>query len=191
MFWRGDYANVMTGFRGWNPTSAPSGGESFFGYDRTTDDMVRVSGIRVSAGSTFLETITDAAAEAAINGVSGENLACLMNPLDYAKFEKEIGSNAKEYDVSATVGFKAIKIASQIGEISIIAETWVPQGTGWLADFGEIYIRTAGELPDDLTDTSGGLLVDHSADAKQGRIGGYGNVFFENPGENVIITWPS
>lgn len=191
VFWRGDYANVMTGFRGWNPTSAPSGGESFFGYDRTTDDMVRVSGIRVAAGSTFLETLTDAAAEAAINGVSGENLACLMNPLDYAKFEKEIGSNAKEYDVSATVGFKAIKIASQIGEISIIAETWVPQGTGWLADFGEIYIRTAGELPDDLTDTSGGLLVDHSDDAKQGRIGGYGNIFFENPGENVIITWPS
>lgn len=191
VFWRGDYANVMTGFRGWNPTSAPSGGESFFGYDRTTDDMVRVSGLRVSAASTFLETLVDAAAEGAINGISGENLACLMNPLDYAKLEKELGSNAKEYDVDATVGFKAIKIQSQIGAISIIAETWVPQGFGWLADFGEIYLRTAGECPDDITDTSGGLLVDYSDDAKQGRLGAYGNIFFENPGENIIITWPS
>lgn len=191
VFWRGDYANVMTGLRGWNPPSAPSGGESFFGYDRTTDDMLRTSGIRVSASSTFTETLVDADAEAQINGVSGENMVCLMNPLDYAKFVKEIGSNAKEYDVSATVGFKAIKIQGQTGEIAIVGETWVPQGTGWLIDFGEVYLRTAGECPDDITDTAGGLLPDFSDDAKQGRIGAYGNFFVENPGNTVIITWPS
>ena len=29
----------------------------------------------------------------------------------------------------------------------------------------------------------------HDADAMQGRIGAYGNVFCENPGEIVIGTW--
>lgn len=191
VFWRGDYADVMTGLRGWNPESDPSASESFFGYDRTTEDMQRVSGIRVAAAATMLETIEDAAAELSLHGVSGENMALLINPLDCAKLFKEMGSNRVEYEVSATVGFKAVKIATMVGEVSVISETWVPQGYGWIVDAGQITVRTAGDLPDDLTDDAGGLLIDHSDDAKQGRIGGYGNIFFDNPGENAIITWPS
>lgn len=189
--WRGDYAQSMHGLKAWNPSSDPSPGESFLGYDRTSDDMQRVSGIRVPASSTFLDTLIDAAAEGQINGLAGDKITCLMNPLDYAKFEKEMGSNAKEYDVEASVGFKAIKINTQIGQITIVSEVWVEQGVGRIVDFDEVYLRTLGDCPDDITDTAGGLLPDFSDDAKQGRIGTYGNITVENPGENIIVTWPS
>jgi len=58
VFRRGDYANSMTGMRGWNPILAPVAGDSFFGLDRSTTDVTRVTGARVNGGGkpVFLRT---------------------------------------------------------------------------------------------------------------------------------------
>ena len=192
MFWRGDYANVMTGLRGWCPETDPSPGESFFGLDRTAIDISRASGIRVAASGTMLETLEDAGQEAKLQGMDGgEKLVLCMNPIDVTKLRKELGGNATTYDVNATVGFKAIKIETQVGDVTILSEVDVPQGYGWLLDASDLTLRTAGDFPEDITDSNGGLLVDFSDDAKQGRLGAYGNIFRDNPGETIIITWPS
>lgn len=191
MFWRGDYAQTMCGLSGWNPVTAPSGGESFFGLDRTATDVQRLSGIRVTGTGTMIETLEDACAEAKLQGSVGQDYVLPINPLDFAKLRKELGGNAEMYDVDATIGFKAIKLATQVGEVTILNETDVPQGYSWLVDASEMTLRTAGDFPEDVTDTSGGLLVDYTDDAKQGRFGAYGNFFHDNPGSSVVITWPS
>jgi hypothetical protein len=192
LFWRGDYANVMTGLRGWNPESDPSPGESFFGLDRTAIDINRVSGIRVPAAGTMLETLEDAGQEAVLQGMSSaDSLVLAINPIDLGKLRKELGANVQPYDVNASVGFKAIKISTQAGDVTVLSEVDVPQGYGWMLDSSDLTLRTAGDFPEDITDSSGGLLVDFQDDAKQGRLGAYGNFFRDNPGETIIITWPS
>ncbi len=191
VFVRGDYNAAMTGLRGYNPVSDPSGGESFMGLDRTQVDIQRTSGIRVSgAGKTKLETIEDACAEAKINGLESDDLMLAVNPLDYAAIRKELGTSVVINDVKGTngIGFKAIEIYSHSGTIKIVSEVDVPYGYAWLFDPSEIYLRTAGDCPMELTE-GGKLLTAYDDDAKQGRLGAYGNFFVENPGGNVTITW--
>lgn len=190
MFWRSDYAEAMTGLRGWNPESAPSGGESFFGLDRTLIDVQRLAGVRVTGSGTYLETIEDAFAEAKLHGAEADEMVLCINPLDMAKLRKELGSNAQEYDIEATVGFKAIKLATQVGMVTLLNEVDVPQGYFWCLNPKNMTLRTAGDFPEDITDTPGGLLVDYTDDAKQGRLGAYGNFTNDNPGETIIGTWP-
>ena len=192
---RGDYANAMTGAQGWNPYTAPTTGDNFMGYDRSGDDVQRVSGVRVSgAGKTMLETLEDAGGEAKLNGLSGERVLCI-NPLDMVRFRKEISAMGQinMADVSGgdkgfKYSFKAVKVDSQIGELTILVETGVTKGFAWLLDASEIYIRSTSEIPKDISGQNG-LLTDYTDDARQGRIGAYGNIFFENPGVHVIISW--
>lgn len=191
VFVRGDYNSAATGMRGYVPVSDPSPGESFMGLDRTAVDRQRTSGIRISgSGKTKLETIEDACAEAKINGLEADNLMLAVNPLDFAAIRKELGSSVVINDVKGTngIGFKTIEIYSHSGTISIVSEVDVPYGYAWLFDPNEIYLRSAGDCPMDLTE-GGKLLTAYDDDAKQGRIGAYFNFFNENPGGCVAITW--
>ena len=190
---RGDYANAMTGVQGWNPITKPTTGDNFFGYDRSADDVQRVSGVRiVGSGRTKLEVIEDAAAEAKLNGLEDGDLTLVVSPLDMASLRKELLSmgNIPLEDVRTPVlGFKAIMLQTQVGEVKLLAETWVPKGFAWMLDASQIYLRTTSEIPKEITGQNGGLLTDFTDDARQGRLGGYGNFTFENPGAHVIITW--
>lgn len=191
VFVRGDYNAAMTGLRGYNPVSDPSASESFMGLDRTVVDIQRTSGVRVSgSGKTKLETIEDACAEAKINGLESDDLMLAVNPLDYAAIRKELGTSVIITDVKGTngIGFKAIQIFSHSGTVTIVSEVDVPLGYAWLFDPSELYLRTAGDAPMELTE-GGKLLTAYDDDAKQGRLGAYGNFFVENPGGNVVITW--
>lgn len=194
-FIRGSYANCATGLQGWNPITAPTAGDSFFGYDRSGDDVQRVSGVRVSGlGKTMLETLEDAGAEAKLNGLDGERVLAI-NPLDMARLRKELSAmgviNMAEVAGGSkgfTYSFKAVKIDSQVGELTLLPETYVPRGFAWLVDVSQIYLRSTDEVPKDIS-MGNGLLVDFTDDARQGRLGAYFNFTFENPGAHVIISW--
>lgn len=191
VFRRGDYANAMTGMRGWNPITAPTAGDSFFGLDRSTTDVTRVSGVRVNgAGKPKEETLIDGTAEAQINGVTINQ--CFVNPLDYRDLVKELGSK-REIQVNAkqgATGFNAIEVYGATGTIQIVSEVDVPRGTGWGVDTDQITLRSAGDCPMMLNeDGIGKLLRQFDDDAYQGRIGAYGNLFQDNPGNAVIFSW--
>lgn len=194
-FVRGSYSRAASGVQGWNPVTAPTAGDSFMGLDRSADDVQRVSGVRVSGlGKTMLDTIEDAGAEAKLNGLTGEKVL-IINPLDMAKLRKEI-SGAGQINMADLAGgdkgfkysFKAVRIDSQIGELTLLPEVYVPRGYSWLLDTSQIYLRSTDNVPKDITGKQG-LLVDYTDDARQGRLGAYFNFFFENPGAHVIISW--
>jgi hypothetical protein len=194
-FVRGSYSRAASGVQGWNPIATPTVGDSFMGLDRSADDVQRVSGVRVSGlGKTMLDTIEDAGAEAKLNGLTGEKVL-IVNPLDMAKLRKEI-SGAGQINMADLSGgdkgfkysFKAVRIDSQIGELTLLPEVYVPRGYAWLLDTSQIYLRSTDTVPKDISG-SGGLLTDYTDDARQGRLGAYFNFFFENPGAHVIISW--
>lgn len=190
----GDYSVAMTGMRGWVPVSDPSGGESFFGVDRTLGDIQRLSGVRVSgSGASKEETLINAGAEGQLAGISGETILCYANPLDMADLVKELGSKRVYGQVGtreAGIGFKAIMLDSPLGEVAVTSEPDVPKGYAWLLNPNEFTLRTAGDCPMMLNeDGVGKLLRSATDDAYEGRLGAYGNIFGENPGHVVAIAW--
>jgi hypothetical protein len=188
----GDYSLAMTGTRGWAPVSDPSASENFFGLDRTLGDIQRLSGIRVSgSGGSKEETLISAGAEAQMAGAESKLVFC--NPLDLADLVKEQGSKVvyqQAQSREAGIGFDVIKVHTPVGNVGVTSEPDVPKGYAWMLDTDEITLRTAGDCPMMLNeDGVGKLMRSATDDSYQGRLGCYGNFFFENPGHSVIITW--
>src|SRR5678809_1038146 len=68
LFRDGDFNNVIKGFAAWVPDSAPTGGDNFFGIDRSSDPT-RLAGLRYNPGSgTIQELLVAASALAFDNG---------------------------------------------------------------------------------------------------------------------------
>ena len=91
VFRAGDYAQARTGAQGWGPIADPSASENFFGIDRTTSDLQRVSGARFSgAGQDKITTLIEACAEGQNVGIGGEstsNFKAFLHPLDFKDFQ--------------------------------------------------------------------------------------------------------
>lgn len=191
IFRSGDYANTMTGVAGWVPVSNPTGGESFHGVDRSLGDMQRRSGIRVSGGGASKEETLITASARAFDQAS-ECDTVFLNPLDQGELIKEVGSK-RVIDVNTDtpgIGFRALEVDGAGGVLKCVAEVDVPRGYAWMVKMDDWALRTAGECPRFLDeDGVGKLLRVANDDAYQARMGAYGNLFCENPGGQVAITW--
>lgn len=190
---RGDYANAMTGLPGWVPVTAPTVGDNFNDLDRTAD-VQRLSGYRITGGGKPKEeTLADAGAEAHINGCKPTH--CFINSLDYRDVIKELGSKVVISDGKGTVGMKNVTVYLATGEVELVPEAYVPRGNFWLGNAGEVVLGSAGECPMQLTEGMGknGLKLLENADAWQGRLGCYGNIYISDTGKGPggwgVGTW--
>jgi hypothetical protein len=192
VFRRGDYAAAMSGERGWNPITAPGGGDNFMGMDRSVGDVSRQSGYRINgAGKPKEETLVDAMVIAHENGMSVNR--CFVNSRDFGDITKEMGSKVVLSDVKtreADIGFKGFVVHGAVGQVEVVAEADVPRGYFWLVDPDLITLRTAGDCPMILNeDKVGAIRFMMTDDAYQSQLGAYGNLFNENPGNVVVGTW--
>lgn len=186
----GAYAAAMTGLTGYLPSTAPTAGDNFFGLDRSTTYVDRVSGYRISGGGQAkLQTLEDAWAEAANRNLMGDTVL-VANPRTIRDIRKELGTEVIIEEVTdVKVGFKAIKLLSQNGTTTILSEPDAPVSTSRLMRISDFWLRSTDTIPKDITGQGGKLLVDYQDDARQGRLGAYGNFFHEEPGECIVITW--
>jgi hypothetical protein len=186
----GNYAAAMTGLRGYLPDTAPTAGDNFMGLDRSTTYVDRVAGYHVAGnGQPKLQTLEDAGAEGAMRNLSGE-MVLVANPRTIRDIRKELGSEVIIEEVTdVKVGFKAIKILMQNGTVTLLSEPDAPTATSRLMRMSDFWLRSTDTVPKDITGQQGKLLVDYQDDARQGRLGAYGNFFHEEPGECIIITW--
>ncbi len=192
IFRGGDYALAWSGIPGWNPVTQPGGSDSFMGLNRSGVHVQRLAGTIVSGGGKPKEdTLEDAMAEARMAGIDDEMVVC-VNPLDLKDLFKEQGSKVV-IDVGTDnpkLSFKAVSIMGPAGVVLLLDEPDVPQGYFWIEPMGELYCRSAGDVPMMLNeDGVGRLLRAADDDAYQGRLGAYGNFFHENPGHAVIGSW--
>jgi hypothetical protein len=194
VFRPGAYMRAMTGIRGYLPDSAPTSGDSFFGLDRSTTNTDRVAGYHISGGgASKLETLERAGEEGMLRGLNGDDMVLLANPRVVRLIRQELmtARMLTEEDVTpeTKVGFKAIKFLMQNGTCTILNEPDAPVSTSRLFRVSDFYLRSTDTVPKDITNNKGELLTDFTDDARQGRLGGYGNFFHENPGESIVITW--
>lgn len=192
IFRTGDYANAFTGIGGWNPITAPTGGDSFFGMDRSVGDVVRQSGARYSAntGGSYEDTILNASTEAAM--LTARLPRTYASPRDFNKLAKELGSKRI---VNATsregeTGFKGIQVFTGAGMTEVVSDPFMTEGYGRMVDPDDITLMTAGECPGPLNwGGAQSTQVLANADAVQFRIGAYGNYGYEMNNLPMVFTW--
>lgn len=188
VFRAGDYANAMTGLLGWNPLIAPSPGESFFGVDRTVGDRERMRGLIYDSSSdtTIQQVIMRSAGLAEEMGIDISTY--FLAPVDYMELALQVGGTREVFvdDNKYGMGFKSIQLSGPKGVINVVSEGEVPRGYFWGTDPKDIWFRSAGEAPMILAADGGGLLDRlENEDSYRGRLGCYGNMFRENPGNSV------
>lgn len=196
VFRYGDYSRAMTGIEGWLPFADPTS-DLFFGVNRTAYDMIRISGYRYTtgAGGSYGDAIVMAGAEAATHGINDLD-ALYMSSIDFGKFVLEVGEQRLRTAEDSKVGYKFIEVATQCangGMLKVIQEPGLRTGYAWMLKDSELEFSSAGAFPSSLDHGTGnkGMQVPQDDDALQGRMGGYGNFKYRNPGKGVIIQLAS
>lgn len=182
IFRAGDYGQKMTGLSGWNPLTAPTVSDSFFGVNRS-DHEYRLAGFRFTGnGGSKEQTLMTCAANQAAHG--GEATTCSLNPLDFNSLVLEVGSD-RVVDIETKtpgLGFRALKLETAMGEVDFVSEVDVPQGEFFFTKPDDLTLRTAGDCPRVLDfDGNGKLMRVQGEDTYQFDIGAYGNIDCANP----------
>jgi hypothetical protein len=196
IFTQGDRTLAMSGLRAWLPDTAP-GATAFFGVDRSVD-TVKLGGIRyVASASTdgsHANAVFNAASRASRQG--GNPRLCLLHVADYAQLVREVEAKTtimRAVDASGNempeVFYEGVKIQGPTGPITVISDPWCTKNRGYLIQEDTWTLWSLGDLIGWLDDDGkGSLLRQGSADALEGRVGGYYQLACDAPGFNVNLN---
>lgn len=186
IFREGDFGLCASGLLGWLPTTAPVGGDNWYGVDRSVD-TVRLAGTTYSGnGGNKEETLIDAVALASREGAEID--VCFVNTLDRADIVKSLGSKAIYEPVKSTdgvVGYKALVIEGEDGPVKVMADVNCPRGNFFLLQMDTWVRKSAKPAPRYLKADGPEFLRESSADGYEWRIGAYWNIGCEAPGYNA------
>ncbi len=161
LFQAGDFGTGLAGLDSWVPSSAP-GATAFYGVDRSVD-TVRLGGHRYTGTGMPLEVaIMKATAEASL--LDAEPEVCFCNTNTWAKLATSIGA-ARENRITkvspngmdATVGYAAIMVATEAGEVKVIADPGCPPNAMYLLDMSTWVLASVGPVVNIIDDD--GLTV--------------------------------
>lgn len=181
LFVKGDFGVSISGLQSWLPATAPTGGDSFFGVDRSTD--ARLYG-QYYDGSTV--TISEALLkmDAYIAREGGKASHCFMNPMDMNKLRVQHGSQimfdtCKSSDLD--ISFTTIRLNGLKGPINVIGDANCPVNRAFVLDLSTWELCSIGGAPRILTRALEGangtkFIWDASSDSVEIRTGMYGNL---------------
>ena len=184
-------AQKVAGLQAWLPATAPAGGDSFWGVDRSADP-VRLAGVRYDGSTqTIEEALVDAAALVAREG--GAPDMCFCTFATYAALEKSLGAKVQYVDVKheeAAIAFAGIRIHAPYGPITVVPDRSCPSQKAYLLSMDTWKLRSLGRVPHVLTYGMEGLeaLRVGAADALEIRIGYYANLICNAPGWNCVVS---
>jgi len=193
IFQNGDFEAVKTlpsGLAAWIPAVAPTGGDNFFGLDRSSDPT-RLAGVRYTAnsGGPIEETLIETAALLVREGSMPDK--CFMNPLDYSVLVRALGTKviydrSKSFD-EPDIGFKTVQLMGPAGPIDVIPDLNCPKGTAYMLQMDTWCLETLGPGPAIIEEDGQRLLRDATTDSYIARIGYYGNLTCVAPGWNAYV----
>jgi hypothetical protein len=181
----------LSGLAAWIPSSDPSGGDNFWGVNRSADPT-RLAGLRYNAATmTIEEGITAALAYGNREGAKFDLI--VIDFISYAALVNSLGAKVQyvmlEHD-EVEVAFEAIHFHSAYGKIPVVADRSCPAQTAYCLKTETWKLRTLGKAPHILTYGMEGLegLRVGNADALEIRIAYYGNQINSAPGWNMEIA---
>ena len=193
IFKSGNYSQMLFGMPDWLPATAPVGGDSFFGLDRSKDPL-RLAGIRkVVTGLQPREQLSSLAMEAFRNGAKPSHY--FLNGDDYLNLQLELQSAGvlmMTKDVGAKIGtysygtpFEGIVVAGPGGPIKVFPDYQEVKGTGHMLQMNTWVLAGLGDFPYFDEQDGNRILREATADSYEGRIVGDFQLGCEAPGFNV------
>jgi hypothetical protein len=181
-------ANMLkiAGLAAWIPFQAPSGGDNFFGVNRSVSPT-KLAGLRFVGGNESIQdSLIDAVNELAANGSeAGDPDFIFLNPVSYQVLVKQLTAQGVYQMIKAkinedvSISFKALVLPTANGEIAILQDRNVQSQVAWIITLKSFKLRTLGKCPQFLTYPGFydqlGIPVPGS-DAIQLQIGYYGNL---------------
>lgn len=198
VFHQSDFGAKLSGLDAWLPATAPTGGDSFFGVDRSVDPT-RLAGVRYTAtladDESIDQALVNAGTELMING--GTPDCIVMNPRDYATltndardrttFEKDV-QNRTAPGGKAVLSYKVLTLMLPCGEVKIIADKHCPRGVAYMLQMDTWKLHSLEQFPHMFTSDGSRMLREGDANAVQGRIMAYGQLGCQAPGYNARIN---
>jgi hypothetical protein len=185
---------AISGLAAWIPATSPSGGDSFWGVNRSVDPT-RLAGLRYDASSyTIEEGMTNALALANREGAKPD--LCIMDFASYAALVNSLGAKVQYVQVKhdeVEVAFDGIQFQSAYGKVTVLADRNCPPQRAYVLTMSTWKLRSLGKVPHILTYGLEGLegLRVGNADALEIRIGYYGNLICSAPGYNLVVLLSS
>jgi hypothetical protein len=188
LFKDGDFGQSIRGLDSWIPSSAPTGGDSFFGLDRSTD-AVRLAGSRLDASSlTIEEALQKACQVVARNG--GKLTHFFLNDANFLDLILSLGSRKVYADTKTDVGvgYSGVKVFTGFGEVEVYADANCPYNTAWGLTLKDWELSGPGEFPFIEARDGGRLLREETADAFEGQVKAYYQMVCRAPHRQIRVT---
>lgn len=181
----------LAGLNAWNPTTAPSASESYWGVDRSVDAS-RLAGQRIDISAYSPEEgVIIAMNQLAREGGRPSHL--FLNYGDSQNVQLALGSKAiANYMSVGDIGFSTIKVMGPTGDVNIVPDQNCPSGVGRLVTLDTWELHYLGDSVFNMLNLDGAELSRiYNADAFEGRIAFFGNCVCTAPGKNAALTMPS
>jgi hypothetical protein len=185
--WATTGAVKVRGLAAWLPLTAPSGGESFWGVDRSVH-ATRLAGSRLNDSTAPAEDSIMALAELMHERGANPDFV-VISPRQFTKMSKRL--NAKvEYDGAggdAKYGFMTFGIATSAGVLPVYADPDCQEDRGYILTLDTWRIKHLG-LPEIVTTDGLNALRRSQADAIEIRCRYYAQLVCYAPGENGVFA---
>lgn len=201
LFHEGDYSDddhVIKGVPAYVCLNDPgSSGEptSIWGMDRSVF-KTRLGGHRMTPSDnlTVIEAVKEALTKAFRRSLDTTHIWC--SPEIFNEVEMSLDSSVRRAEQKVgKIGFEGLAFTSQTGKtVKLFADSDIPLGAnGEELIFGlnmsKFKFHSAEEWPMWLTgDGSKKFLTEENANAREGRIGGYGNLYTTRPGGHWVMA---
>jgi hypothetical protein len=183
----------ISGLARWFPSANPTGGESYFGVDRSVDS--RLYGQRHDGS---LEPMEEALIKAQSKSAreSGFVECVVMHHAQVRKLLIELGAKKEYSEVPAQnakggiagVGYRGVRVHGDYGDMSVVSANRCQADIAWALDKSSLLLATLGK-PTRLIDEDGNrILRVTDADEVEARWVFRGNFGCKRPNANVRIT---
>jgi hypothetical protein len=195
VFLAGDHALASSGLIDWAPDSAPAA-TSFYGVDRTADDML--GGLRIDAtdGRPVHEALIDSVTSLDEYGADPD--VCFANPRALGTLTKQLegkwvvmkgqGYGGQEADI----GYKGWQVTVEGHDVTIFSDRCCQVARMWVTQLDTWTMFSAGMAPNFITKRAGSIIkISETADAYEGRIGEYFNFSNKAPSYTCNVQLPT
>ena len=186
---QGDVNLKPTGLAAWLPTTAPTGGDNFFGVDRSVDS-VRLAGVRYDGSAQSIEeAMIDATALVAREG--GKVGKGITNFASYSALEKALGSKVQYVNAKgpADIAFRGMSVNGANSVVDIFPDRNCQAARMYMLQMDTWRLMSLGDCPQILKYGDGlEMLRVSNADAGELRVGAYYQLSCAAPGWNAVVS---
>lgn len=190
----GDINQCIDGFDGWNPVTAPTGGDSHYGIDRSVA-VEELAGLRMTSAATNLEdALMDALAEFGWKGADSIDYG-FLHTQRFMELAKEAGSRVTRDDSvkskEAGFGYKALSIVGPNGLVKLLPSWAIAYSTVRFVTMDTWKLHTlGGSAPHVMKDPIDGKYIHRVAGTDRYKIeqGWYANAVCDCPIRNGVVT---